>query len=193
MKCSYFIIKFVVLSLLVIVGLSCIIGSALTQTYTPQPTPPPLQNPTITHRYILSVVGSDGSPIANAKIAYSSRDRYHDWNTTEIEITNHEGKATILVTATPDPEYRYTKSYLTELKYEIEKDGYYSLSGAISSFKTYSCDEEENITLFKSPSTVLSQSIMMGSWEDSDPYAGSIIAIYKKEDGFYLISKNKKE
>jgi hypothetical protein len=68
--------------------------------------------------------------------------------------TVSNGEVSVSVMATADPQYNFLKTYKTEFKYKVSKEGYYDKSGSLDSKygEEYSLDgslKSEKVTLIK--------------------------------------------
>lgn len=111
----------------------------------------PQQKPTVPHQYELSVVDVDGNPLSGVKIDYELKDNERLVESTSY-VTKSDGKVSASLTATTDPQYKYSTIYKSEFAYKASKDGYYAKSGELSKFETdsiYTPPETKTITLIR--------------------------------------------
>jgi len=135
----------VVLTVMFYIGIQLGCAPSYQHTYRDYGPPPPQP---VTHSYSLDIVGVDGNPIEGARIKYKLYDR-KALIQEKTFVTKSDGKLFEQIQASPDPAFTYVKFYETKFDYDIEKDGYYSINGSISSRSKHYDSKKKRITLIR--------------------------------------------
>jgi hypothetical protein len=103
---------------------------------------------TATHNFSLQIVDASGEPLDGTIVSYKILNRDNLGKEDTIKVSP-DGLFSVSFEATADPKYRHVRSYRSTFEYTVSKEGYYSKSGNLSSFKEGYDSQDAKIVLIK--------------------------------------------